>query len=235
MSVTVVNWNVAWARPGTPRGEEILRRIAAARPHVICLTEANLDFLPSDGYLIASAADYGYNAPKGRRKALLWSRCPWENVDTVGSATLPEGRFVAGTTATDAGPLRFIAVCVPWRDAHVHTGRRDRRPWEDHITYLQGLIDLLGKRSLDGTILLGDFNQTLPRTRAPLEAYRLLRIVSGLGLNFVTDGLLGERGTPTIDHVAVGPGLTVSRLSVLSNDGPDKQLSDHYGIVSAIA
>jgi hypothetical protein len=134
-TTTIINWNIAWARPQTPRGIELLRRIDHCRPDVICLTEASTDFLPPDGHLITSSADYGYRAPEGRRKVLLWSRHPWEQVDDLGSPALPAGRFVSGVTATSAGLLRFIGVCVPWRDAHVRTGRRDRAPWADHLAY----------------------------------------------------------------------------------------------------
>ena len=172
MPTTVVNWNVAWARPDTPRAGVLRRRIADVEPDVVCITEGYTEFFSTDGHVITSGADYGYRAPKGRRKVLLWSRRPWTDIDDVGSVTLPDGRFVAGTTATDAGPIRFMAVCVPSRDAHVRTGRRNREPWADHMTYLRGLMDILGRRPLRDTVLLGDFNQTLPRTRARDDAWR---------------------------------------------------------------
>jgi hypothetical protein len=40
-------------------------------------------------------------------------------------------------TDTPIGPIRFVGVCIPWRDAHVRTGRRDRAPWEDHLRFLE--------------------------------------------------------------------------------------------------
>jgi hypothetical protein len=40
-------------------------------------------------------------------------------------------------TDTPIGPIRFVGVCIPWRDAHVRTGRRDRAPCEDHLRFLE--------------------------------------------------------------------------------------------------
>ncbi|HEY1051050.1 MAG TPA: hypothetical protein VGE39_14870, partial [Prosthecobacter sp.] len=111
--------------------------------HVICVTEGYADIFPEGGHIITSDADHGYPITPGRHKVLLWSRNPWREVDALGSALLPPGRFVAGTTDTPRGPLRFIGVCIPWRDAHVRTGQRNRQPWEDHLTYLQHLRPLL--------------------------------------------------------------------------------------------
>lgn len=235
MPTTVLNWNVEWARPSTPRGEELLRRISELRPQVVCLTEAYTDFLPRDGHLLPAAADYGYRAPEGRRKVLLWSRQPWEAVDDHGSPALPAGRFISGTTVTDIGLVRFIAVCVPWRDAHVHSGRRDRKPWADHVAYLCGLAEILGTGSPRHTVLLGDFNQTLPRTRAPQAEWRLLMKIGESGFAFSTTGLRGDGGKLTIDHIAVGPGLTVSHLSTISNQAGAGRLSDHFGVAAVLA
>jgi hypothetical protein len=64
-------------------------RIAAFDPEVVCLTEAYHDFLPESDYLISSEADYGYRMVPGRRKVLLWSKRPWNNLI---SSPIWEGR-----------------------------------------------------------------------------------------------------------------------------------------------
>jgi hypothetical protein len=188
------------------RGRDIIRRIEACDPEVVCLTEGHADFFQRTGYVICSEPDYGYKAPPSRRKVLLWSKQPWTDVDQVGHNTLPPGRFVAGRTMTGAGAARFVGVCIPWRDAHFRTGRRDRVQWEDHIAYLGGFRAFLEATPIDDLIVIGDFNQTIPRTRAPKTVWNALSSILKLGLTPVTSGLKhSERHT--IDHVMVGPGL----------------------------
>jgi hypothetical protein len=141
--------------------------IDGATANIACLTETTLDFLPSN-YLISADADYGYLAPPGRRKAVLWSAEPWSMLDDRGDAELPSGRFIAGRTETPIGPIHVVGVCIPWERAHVSTGRKDRRAWEDHRAYLNGLARILRRDEYSTrTIVVGDFNQTIPRRRAP--------------------------------------------------------------------
>ena len=80
----LVNWNVQWATPRSRRRTEILRRIYEHNPEVICLTETHNELLDRDGYTISSQPDYGYAIKPHRRKVMLWSREPWEQVDDVG-------------------------------------------------------------------------------------------------------------------------------------------------------
>ena len=68
----------------------------------------------------------------GRRKVLVWSKRPWSAVDMGISGALPGGRLVAGITLTALGPLTVVGVCVPWRDAHVRSGGRERSQWQEH-------------------------------------------------------------------------------------------------------
>ena len=46
MKLTLVNWNVEWATPGSRRTTEILRRIDRHSPEVVCLTEAHRGCFP---------------------------------------------------------------------------------------------------------------------------------------------------------------------------------------------
>ena len=54
---------------------------------------------------------------------------------------LPGGRFVSGVTMG----IRFIGVCIPWQSAHVSTGRKDRKSWEDHLIYCRHLTGIIEK------------------------------------------------------------------------------------------
>lgn len=143
-SIRLATWNLEWAP--TSRRERIVERIALLAPDILGATEADREILPSGGHVAQCEADSGYGVVRGRRKVILWSRWPLEEVDPRGSGELPPGRFVAATSHTPHGPLRLIGVCIPWRDAHVRTGRRDQTPWQEHLQHLSALGPLLAGR-----------------------------------------------------------------------------------------
>ena len=162
----ILNWNIEWASPTSSRGRRIKEIVASTNPDLICFTEATAPMLPESGYSIESDADYGYTGTAGRRKVILWSSEPWCEVDLGGNGAFPGGRFVCGVTHG----IRFVGVCIPWRDAHVRTGRKDRAAWEDHLVYLDALSESLGNMGSDTPVcVLGDYNQRIPRTRQPQE------------------------------------------------------------------
>lgn len=152
-------WNVDWAPPTSGRGRFFAQRLGELGNHVICITEGHAGNFPDGGHVITSEADYGYPIKAGGHKILLWSLNPWRDADTLGSPLLPGGRFVAATTDTPRGAVRFVGICIPWRAAHVSNGHRNRKMWEDHLTYLQHLPPLLQSNRSMPTVLLGDFNQ----------------------------------------------------------------------------
>lgn len=231
-SVRIALWNIAWRRPGSSAGKTILNHITHHNPDIICITEGYEDFLPPSGYTITSDPDYGYPIQAGRRKAMLWSKNPWSNVDPLGNSELPGGRFVRGTTETPIGPLDMIGVCIPWKDAHVRTGRKDRTPWQDHLTYLQGLQNILLGQKSERTILLGDFNQRLPRLKQPELVYRALISAIPEGFRIATAGEINGAPAPTIDHLCHSPALECKDLSALPQyDEFGARLSDHYGLI----
>ncbi|HWL67368.1 MAG TPA: hypothetical protein VNS22_03180 [Geminicoccus sp.] len=163
---------------------------------------------------------------------LLWSRQPWTGIDDLGDGRLPSGRFVSGTTETKLGSLRMIGVCVPWPGAHVATGRKDRRRWEDHLAFLGGLSGVLARHEHTGrTILLGDVNQFIPRRRAPLRAFQVLTDAIPPFLRLATEGAIPEFGRPSIDHLWHTMDLRAVRVRALPGHGPDgRTLSDHVSL-----
>lgn len=232
--VAAVTWNIEWRRAGSPHGQIVRERISQHDPEVICLTEAPADFLADAGHTITSHPDYGYPIEGNRRKVLLWSKSPWHDVDDLGHDELPSGRFVAGRTETPIGSLLVIGVCIPWDGAHVTSGRRDRTRWEDHGRYIQALGDVLTEAE-GPALLMGDFNQTVPRTRAPRAMHEALVQALVPRFELATAGDFAPIQRRSIDHVAHTSDLSSSDIESISNVGPDgERLSDHFGVASRI-
>ena len=222
-----LNWNTEWAKPGSRRGQRVADRIADHQPDMACLTEAYPEILPDHGHTITSSDKSGYENKGGRRKVALWSREPWSDEWQAEESQLPGGRFISGVTSG----YRVVGLCIPWSMAHVSTGRRDRKPWEDHLSYLEALTPILAQFRAEPEPLLvaGDWNQRIPRTSQPEDAFaKLMDAVSGLRV--VTSGISVEIGENLIDHLAITPALETSPLRVLpARDETGKPLSDHIG------
>ena len=151
-------------------------------------------------------------------------------VDSVDSNDLPSGRFAAGLTDTPIGMLQVVGVCLPWRDAHVRTGRKDRAAWEDHLAYLAAFEKLPYRNAAGRTLVLGDFNQRIPRRFQPKQVYAALRRAIE-PLRIATQGDIEGAPGPSIDHIAhtedlepVGMGIWPMR------DADNHRLSDHFGV-----
>lgn len=230
-SLTVATWNMEWKVPGSHEAGIMVDRLYAHAPDIVCVTEGYAAALPVSGDVITSEADYGYPLIEGRRKVLLWSRSPWGDIDITGDPDLPTGRFAAAKTATPAGPVTVIGVCIPWRDAHVRSGRRDRQPWQDHLAYLKGLSRIL--TALPGpAILLGDFNQRIPRRYTPEPVHAALLHAMDDKFSVATAGLAGPDGRMAIDHIVHTGHFESDPATALSDTGPGgERLSDHFGLV----
>jgi len=199
-------------------GRRIREELTHAAADVICLTEASRELLPSGGEVVEAEPNYGYVSKPTRRKVILWSRSGFAESSNQSPSGMPSGRFAAGVIK--ATRVHVVGVCIPWSMAHVSTGRRDRAPWEDHVTYLEALRSYLQGLNGRHVLVVGDFNQTVPRSRAPLRVYEsLLRTFEGL------DILTANRPAPRplLDHMAATPGVTFAKLAYLP------ELTDHVG------
>ncbi|MYF83408.1 MAG: endonuclease/exonuclease/phosphatase family protein, partial [Acidimicrobiia bacterium] len=105
----------------------LLRRIDRHTPDVICLTETHHDLLSQPGHKIYSRPDTGYRRIKGRRKVILWSKQPWQEVDDRGIDAFPPGRFVSGVTPTPLGDVMIVGVCIPWFGSRTEAWRGDKQ------------------------------------------------------------------------------------------------------------
>ncbi|NQW99820.1 endonuclease/exonuclease/phosphatase family protein [bacterium] len=229
-----LNWNVEWSQSDSPVGKIIRGICDRLDPDVMCLTETTLGMIPSAGYSIESVLDYGYPNNGSRRKVVLWSRKPWSEVDSIGKNSMPSGRFVSGLTQG----IRFVGICIPWKDAHVRTGRRDRSVWEDHLAYLSGISSVVTSylASSHPLCVLGDFNQRIPRMYQPRHVAEALSGAFGNDLVIATAGRSDHLGKPLIDHYSHTANMVVEVLEIIPNYAEDgTRLSDHVGVVASIA
>ncbi len=226
----ILLWNVEWA-PSARKMQLIRALLDASTPDITCLTETPLEiFQPDRGYVIHSQADYGYPNRGNRRKVALWNSAPWRQVDDVGDEAMPRGRFVSGVSAG----IRFVGVCIPWAMAHVNTGRRDRKPWEDHYAYLEGLRRVLNiyASEPEPICVLGDFNQRIPpRNR---RAYEMLLQALGPRMTIHTFGLRGSDGKLMVDHIATTEEIDVQIDAIIERRQQNRNISDHDGLTALL-
>ncbi len=237
MSLKVVNWNVEWATPNSRRTTEILGRIDRHVPEVVCLTETHGGLLSQHGHTICSQPDYGYAVKEGRRKVMLWSREPWNQVDDMGIDSMPPGRFVSGVTQTSVGEVAVIGICIPWFGSRTEASRKVERriPWEDHEQYLAGLNEVLERAEVKRLIVMGDFNQIVGRGNRARPKLRLaLRKAFPPSMRIATSDLAFQ-GRRSIDHIALSVDLAVTSLGVISNIQEGRKLSDHFGVVADLS
>jgi endonuclease/exonuclease/phosphatase family metal-dependent hydrolase len=230
--IKLATWNLEWARPKSRRAELIQAAISAEEPEVVCYTEVNRDFVP-EGHLIEANSDYGYSHNGTRRKVILWSKTPWSDVDIVGDPELPSGRFASGIS----GGVRFVGVCIPWRDAHVISGRKDMSRWEDHLLYCEGLGRVLARYAESNVpvCVLGDYNQRIPRFRQPKKVAEALAVAFPQGFRVVTEGMTDIDGHGLIDHFAVSSELNTSTPTIIPRVAEDgTRLSDHVGVAATL-
>lgn len=232
-TIKIATWNLEWAVPTSRRGKTISGILTAMDADILCLTEAHPANFPSGYHIVSSRDDYGYPLKPDRRKVLIGSKTPWIWHDDVGHSSLPSGRFVQGKTQNAAGEFQVMGICIPWADAHVRSGRRDRERWQDHEAYLEGLISVNGEGGNCPVIVAGDFNQRLPRKRQPKQIYQKLERAFE-GLSIVTRGFEFE-GRQTIDHIAVSPGLSAGPQRAIPDQIDGLKLSDHFGIIVELA
>ncbi|MBZ2190349.1 endonuclease/exonuclease/phosphatase family protein [Alcanivorax sp. JB21] len=225
----ILTWNLAWATVTSAKGQEIIRRIEEVQPDVAILTEVTTPLVEALGGCAAySSSDHGYGVKPLRRKVALWSRSPIVDVDSTGSPDLPPGRFVAARI----NGMRVLGVCIPWRDAHVRTGRKDASPWEEHSRYLEALHSLI-KPLNSNTIVGGDFNQRNPRHRQPQDVFRALDKAFS-HMTWVTSGEIGASGERAIDHIVATPEMDACFAGNVSSEYGATRLSDHFGLYCEI-
>lgn len=228
MKISVATWNTEWRTPNSEAGHRIAAILKATGSDVIVVTEGVPGLLPEDGHIVDAGPDWGYSPERSRRKVIVWSGYPLtlELVDVEGAT---RGRFVVAIVALPGGPVRVVGVCIPWRDAHVRSGRRDAQPWSEHLNYLDHLERFL--LTLDDeipTVIAGDFNQRIPRGHQPIRvADRLKEVLADWTIH--TAGALPNG--PHIDHIATNHRIVLESTHDWPCSDHLGRLSDHAGVV----
>jgi exonuclease III len=224
-------WNVQWKTVASSHGRTMSEILNSYDPDIVCVTEGHTDQMLGDWHACPSEADHGYRPLiEGRRKVVLFSRNPWRDIDPVGNAQLPPGRFISAVTKTPLGALRCIGVCIPWADAHVSTGTKNKMRWEDHKNYLRALHPVVEKLPEDA-IIVGDFNQRIPRGSNPQDTSELLMESLGEQFSIVTCGKIPDEAEQSIDHLACRSNLAVKTIRGLPKIQNNVNLSDHFGLI----
>ncbi len=224
--VSIATWNAEWISQRSGRFQSALSRISELDADILVLTEASLDLISDQGYSALGGPDWGYPLDEDRRKVVLWSRWPIEAVDNEN--VRPPGRHIGATISTPLGPVRVHAVCVPWRDAHVSTGKRDATAWSEHLEFLAALRGILKSERSDPIlsnmpyVLAGDFNQ-----RDGTHAYGSDATRNAWSELLNETGLKEATPSEIIDRVVLSGGLQASDPITLDPDG----ISDHHAVL----
>jgi endonuclease/exonuclease/phosphatase family metal-dependent hydrolase len=232
----LVTWNIERRNPATRQARTMMERIAALSPDVVCLTEAFEGSTETlGGYEVSvKGVLWSDEAPK-ERKAVLWSREPWTDVAPAQSAELQSGGLIAATTRTRMGEIRVIGVCVPYHLASPVGIVPKCPPWSQQFLYLRGLKSVVtSRRPPLPVVLLGDFNQFVPRIWGSKAAG--LALTEALDdLSVCTGGPIPGVNRPAIDHVAVSSDLQACSVQGLDEHDVDgRKMSDHFGLAVRI-
>ena len=230
-TVRIGTWNVEWAVADSERGTRVAAALKAPDCDIVCVTGGCADILPSGGHAIDAGPALGDGLEEAQRNVLLWSRQPWAAVDIGTTEALPAGSLAAGITLTALGPLTAVGVCIPWRDAHVRSGRRDRSQWQEHEAWLAGFESLPYRHAKRRTVVLGDFNQRVPRRSQPKGVHAAL-LHAFEGFSFATAGDLEGAPGRAFDHIAHTPDMAPAGAIGLwpRQDRHDNRLSGRFGV-----
>ena len=86
----------------------------------------------------------------------------------------------------------------------------------------------------ESTIVLGDFNQRIPRRMSPENIYIKLLETFSPNLTIETAGMIKEMNKQAIDHFARTNDINVKNIMVIDNYIGPLKLSDHFGFVIEI-
>ena len=241
MSIRILNWNaeanVKRIKAEKPRLAREL--IAEQEADIICLTEGFPDYLPVSGHSICSQlSGWGRPEDEGARKALLWCRDKWTDIDDCGAPNLPPGRFLRARTRIAGVEWTIYAMCIPWRN---YGRAQGMSAWQGACEYLDALRQHVLPPAIEcqRTILAGDFNLQIPPKNYPYpgskcggESVNRKREATFEGWNIPTAGEIEDPALDRrfIDHIALSPDIKLQNMRFVSRFYKAVELSDHNGV-----
>ncbi|MFN3217664.1 MAG: endonuclease/exonuclease/phosphatase family protein [Acidimicrobiales bacterium] len=226
----IATWNLEWATPGSDRHTRAIEHLAQFDADIVVTTEDSLHDWSEYPHRIDGGPDWGYPIRGARRKVIAWSRTPWEGVTELAERAT-HGRFVQGTTNVRGRKVQVLAVCIPWRNAHVKGGRTGREPWGEHVEFCEALGPAVAEAGGGPVIVAGDFNQRIPRVNQP----RAVADALGAALVPLRVATADEHAVGRlIDHVAVSADFAVVDVEAWTNVVDGRRISDHSGVVVTV-
>lgn len=231
----IATFNCEWRRPASRDAKLIRQRVLESDVEVACLTETHERFFEDYGHSVTSAPfDTGIH-PQSRRKVLLWSQRPWRNVRVAGPDCSPPGPHIAATTDTSIGELTFVGIIIPYRWAGVKSKPALAKTWELHLRFLT-VLDHWLPSPLERTVILGDFNQRIPRKYQPVQVFDELDRVLLRRFKIATAGVVPTIGRQAIDHICHTDDLVSGPVMGISNLRADGgEISDHFGVRTTLS
>jgi len=114
--------------------------------------------------------------------------------------------------------------------ADVIYGTKDKKTWEQHITFLKILPSIL--QSYTRPILIaGDFNQPIPRPKYGNRIAALEMQKAFDDFKIITKGIIGNLTRAGIDHIAIDNKLSARKVWGWPNIINDKRLSETYSMI----
>ena len=228
----IVNWNIERHGPATWQAKSLLAEIAELGPDVVCLTEAWEASAEALGGHAISAPGAAWSAQHdSERKVLLWSKYPWKDAGTIHQLE-STGSAITGLTQFGETQVRVTGLCVPYHFASPFGQEPKAKPWSQHERFLEDLSPLLRQWRDEGPVMvLGDFNQFMPRVWGPKRSHQLMEDAFA-GYSIVTSGEIEGVGARAIDHVAFAGNLHPAKVfgrPAAQADG--RKRSDHFGVI----
>jgi exonuclease III len=230
--IRLLIWNTEWKSPRYRPGKLMAAIIAHHDPDILCLTEVRHALVPDHGSALFSGPEPGYDRPSDRCKVGLWSRGLWTNGDLPDSASAMAGRYISGVTQVSDRSIAVVGVCIPWNFAHVTSGNRNCSPWQAHIDFNHELAPVLRQQASMPHLVVGDYNQRIPRQTAPIAAYdSLMTALPSDRYRLATGGAIADQGIQLIDHCAHTQHFTAQSVQIIPNEAQGIRLSDHVGVL----
>ena len=234
MVVRVANWNFERRGPKTWQAASLVTEISAFAPDLICLTEAHKTSLEIlGGHTIDHVGYRATRKKESERLVMLWSKAPWQPIQ-VPKDLQALGGLVCGVTQLSARRVCCIGLCIPYHMAKLD-GEDRTRPWHHHKVFLRAVTPWLRQQAQNNpVILLGDFNQRIPRKYGSQDAYALLEEALS-PFHILTSGGLQPLSLQTIDHICTNQAFIAKSIEARSRfDEGGRPRSDHFGVFAEL-